>query len=496
MAKAPKRRQRARGSVEELPSGALRVVVYAGIDPVTKRRHYLRETIAANTPKAAEEAERAIRRLQSQVDERRQPRTNASVSQLIERHLELAELDETTRRTYRGYVRNHIEPLIGHVKVGAVDADVLDSYYAELRRCRHHCDRRPFTEHRTKTQHECDQRCRPHECRPLGASTVRQIHFILSGAFRQAVRWKWVSVNPMPTGKPPSAPKPNPRPPTADEAARILGEAFSDPAWGTFVWLAMVTGARRGELCGLRWSKVDLDQGTIVIDTSVAQNSSKKWLKDTKTHQHRRLTLDAESVTLLRKHREICDENATKLKTKLGPNAFVFSLAPDNSEHLVPDSVSQRYSKLATRLGIDTHLHNLRHYSATELIAAGVDIRTVAGRLGHGGGGTTTLRVYTAFVSEADQRAATALFNRLPSRPERLSERERIMRDPRAPYEAIAAKLGAAIESGLLPEHTSLPPAKKLAEQHGVSEGTVRRALDLLRAWELLDDSRQIKPMH
>ena len=98
-------------------------------------------------------------------------------------------------------------------------------------------------------------------------------------------------------------------------------------------------------------------------------------------------------MTLLRKHREMCDENAAKLKAKLGPDASVFSLAPDNSEHLVPDSVSQRYSKLATRLGIDNHLHNLRHYSATELIAAGVDIRTVAGRLGHGGGGTTTLRV-------------------------------------------------------------------------------------------------------
>jgi integrase len=156
-----------------------------------------------------------MRRLQTQIDERRQPRTKVSLSQLIERHLGLAELDETTRRTYLGYVRNHIEPLLGQVKVGAVDADILDSYYAELRRCRHHCDRRPFTEHRTKTPHECDVRCRLHECRPLGASTFRQIHFILSGAFRQALRWKWVSVNPMPTGKPPAVPKPNPRPPTA-----------------------------------------------------------------------------------------------------------------------------------------------------------------------------------------------------------------------------------------------------------------------------------------
>jgi len=68
-------------------------------------------------------------------------------------------------------------------------------------------------------------------------------------------------------------------------------------------------------------------------------------------------------------------------------------------------------------LGIDTVLHALRHYSATELISAGVDIRTVAGQLGHGGGGATTLRVYAAWSSESDQRAAAALSGRMPTRP-------------------------------------------------------------------------------
>ena len=96
---------------------------------------------------------------------------------------------------------------------------------------------------------------------------------------------------------------------------------------------------------------------------------------------------------------------------------------------LRPDSVTQRYGRLAKRLGIKTHLHALRHYSATELIAAGVDPRTVAGRLGHSGGGSTTLRVYSAWVSEADQRAAVSLARRLPrphtSRPLRQAQRWR-----------------------------------------------------------------------
>jgi hypothetical protein len=72
---------------------------------------------------------------------------------------------------------------------------------------------------------------------------------------------------------------------------------------------------------------------------------------------------------------------------------------------------------MCRRLGWDMNLHQLRRYSATELISAGVDVRTVAGRLGHGGGGTTTLRVYSAWRSEADQRAAGALGVRMPAPP-------------------------------------------------------------------------------
>ncbi len=66
MARSKARRKRPRGTVEELPSGALRVKVYAGFDPVTKRRHYLRETVPAG-PQAHREAGKQTRLL-NQVD--------------------------------------------------------------------------------------------------------------------------------------------------------------------------------------------------------------------------------------------------------------------------------------------------------------------------------------------------------------------------------------------------------------------------------------------
>ncbi len=75
-----RRRGRQRGQIEQLPSGSLRVTVYAGTDPLTKRRHYLREVIPAG-PTAAAEAEKAPRRLGVQVDEKRSPQTSATVEQ-------------------------------------------------------------------------------------------------------------------------------------------------------------------------------------------------------------------------------------------------------------------------------------------------------------------------------------------------------------------------------------------------------------------------------
>jgi hypothetical protein len=116
--------RRTRGSIDKLPSGALRVRVYAGVDPVSKRRHDLIEIIPS-----VEHVD-ALPRLCPQ------------------------------------------PPLTvpGQDQVGALDADTLDAFYAELRRCRDHCVGRPFIQHRTAGEHECDHHCAQHRRRPLGAT--------------------------------------------------------------------------------------------------------------------------------------------------------------------------------------------------------------------------------------------------------------------------------------------------------------------------------------
>lgn len=159
-------RKKQRGSIDELPSGALRVRVHGGEDSLSGKRHPLVEIIPAG-PKAAAQAEAARTRLLAQVDERRNPRTSATLDQMLDRYLETLDVGHTTRRMYTRYLELQVRPFIGRLKAGAVESETLDSLYAELRRCRTHCTDKRGTDHRTPREHECDERCRRHVCKPL-----------------------------------------------------------------------------------------------------------------------------------------------------------------------------------------------------------------------------------------------------------------------------------------------------------------------------------------
>src|ERR1051326_8719745 len=93
MSGTPSKSRRRRGEIAKLPSGSLRVKGYGGIAPPSGRRHYLTETIPAGPPAHAE-AEKARTRLQNQVDEQRNPRTKATVDQLMDRYLELLDVEQ------------------------------------------------------------------------------------------------------------------------------------------------------------------------------------------------------------------------------------------------------------------------------------------------------------------------------------------------------------------------------------------------------------------
>jgi integrase len=408
---------------------------------------------------------------------------DATVDELLDRHLALLHCSERTRESYELMAARHIRPFLGGMRLLAVTAERLDGLYVEMLRCREHCQRPGRAQGQFRSS-------AGHVCRPLCAGTVRKIHYVLSSAFRRAVRWGWIDRSPTGDAAVPPARHPEPQPPTPAEAARIVAAPWTDPDLGPLVWLALATGARRGELCALRWRHIDTARGLIVIRSAIAQAGGRVWEKDTKLHQRRHIALDPATIAILDSYHLERQHRTAAVGVELSADGFVFSPRADARTCRSPQGLTSQYRKLVSRLRIRTSLHKLRHYSATELIRAGVDVRTVAGRLGHSDGGTK-LAYYAAWVREADQRASRILMHRLPlpAPPTATVVPARPVR-PSSPYRVLAAELRAAILDGILPAGALLPPVTRLAADHHVAASTAHRAVAVLAAEHLVTVSR------
>jgi integrase len=261
------------------------------------------------------------------------------------------------------------------------------------------------------TTADLDRLCGQLRAAGRAASTVDRYFRVLHAALRQGVRWGWLASNPADATSAPRVRRRQIRPPTAADVVRLIDAAAASgsPDLAVALRLLVATGMRRGEVCGQRWRDVDLQAATLRIEGSVVHGPAGIVEADTKTHQARRLTLDAGTVAVLGRHFETSTTRASAAGVSLAPDAFVLSDAPDGRQPWRPNRLTHAFARLRALLGLEgVRLHDLRHFQATELIAAGVDVRTVAGRLGHADP-STTLRIYAAFMEPADQGAARVI---------------------------------------------------------------------------------------
>lgn len=222
---------------------------------------------------------------------------------------------------------------------------------------------------------------------PYKPASVRRVHGILCRPLAQGVRWGWLAHNPPIDASPPRVASSEVKPPTPSEIVRLYRAAQEwSPGLACFILLAASSGARRGELVARRWSDVDPGHGSLAIERGI-------------------VTVKGGLV----EHGMSAEANAVVAGCELVHDAYIFSRAVDGSAPWRPDAATRDFRVVCERAGVNgVRLHDLRYYVATRLPASGIDVRTVAGRLGHRNP-ATTLDVYAHFVPEADQEAAEAL---------------------------------------------------------------------------------------
>lgn len=312
-------------------------------------------------------------------------------------------LEITTVQSYRDLLTRCINPAIGHLKIARIQPVHLNKLYLSMSDTRK--DGKPGG---------------------YSSATIRRVHALISSVFSTAVKWNVITESPC--GRV-TLPK------TAPIGDRV--KCFTPEQAGTFLEaldaqysgsdglgtqyrllfnLALYSGARRGELIALEWSDIDFDNMELSITKSAEKVKGEVITKAPKTRtSYRRVSLPASVVTLARKWKIEQLQYRLSIGSQWNGSNYVF-IQWDGSR-MYPDTPTKIFNKIIARHNAAAPdneqlpritLHDLRHTSATLLIAQNVDIRTVSSRLGHAKT-STTMNIYAHALQQKDREAANAL---------------------------------------------------------------------------------------
>ena len=310
-------------------------------------------------------------------------------------------LSPTTLHRDQGFIDRDVLPAIGGIHLQDLKTGHLDTLYADLRAGRR--SKRPD---------------KPLSKKPLSKSTVAKLHRILHKALKDAVRKQLVVTNVADFADPPRPGRSTAAREDAwsiDEAQAFLKGSVDHPMFSAF-WLALFTGMRLGEVAGLRWNLVRLEDdqpSLIVADTRVDAGGTVE--KPPKTGHTRKVDLDPATTEVMKAHKMAAHEWRTvNLEMPWADeDRHVFENAA--GVPIRPDSLSQAFSREVRRLGIrHIPLKGLRHTHITWAIEAGGNPKAVADRVGHANP-TMTMNVYSHVSPGVDAALAAAVADKFTS---------------------------------------------------------------------------------
>jgi len=316
--------------------------------------------------------------------------TKASVKEYLKKEW-LPAVKATIRpSTYNSYVQHvecHIAPHIGTVKLQKLTGSQVNALYAKLAET---------GKKDTKTG--------------LSPMTIHHVHACLHKACKDAVRWGHISRNPLDAADPPRKKGDGTREMQTwtKEQLKAFLEAMKDERLSPLWHLVAMTGMRRGEAIGLRWSDVDLENARLAVRRALIPINREVVVSEPKTAKGRRvIALDPGTVEVLKSQaaRQLDAQDA-------GEAAWVETglvFTQENGEALDPESVS-RYFRQAVKQSLlpQIRLHDLRHTHATLALQAGIHPKVVSERLGHATI-SITLDTYSHAIPALQEEAAALI---------------------------------------------------------------------------------------
>lgn len=265
----------------------------------------------------------------------------------------------STYDSYRSNMETHVLPALGGRALQQLTAPMLNTLYADLL-------------------------SRGGDRGALAAKTVRYIHAIIHKALSDAVDAGILGANVAERAKPPRPNRGRIRTIECwepEELAAFLESVKGtrlEPAWR----LAAMTGMRRGEVLGLRWRDVDLDQSRIAVRNAIVSVAYEILESSPKSHQARVVNLDPATTAMLRRHRERQMGERDELEDEYDERDLV--ICAEDGSPIHPQSFSQAFDRAVARAGLrKIRLHDLRHTHATIAVKAGVPVKVISERLGH-----------------------------------------------------------------------------------------------------------------
>lgn len=259
------------------------------------------------------------------------------------------ELKQTTRDVYKNCIQAYIKPSLGKIKISEIKPFHLQEFYTEM-------------------------------LESLAPGTIQKCHNIIRKSLKHAVAWEMIKKNPAENVSPPRDNDNEMIIWTEEEAGKFLEEVKNHRYYPLY-YLALETGLRRGEILGLKWNNVDLQNRVIYVRESLVLSNGKLIHQSVKSDSSKRSVALGKSIAEMLKFHRKKQQKELEVFQKDTEN-YVF-LSQEGSP-VYPSSLRRHFNNTIQKLGISKiRFHDLRHYHATNLLEKGVHPKIVQERLGH-----------------------------------------------------------------------------------------------------------------